>query len=76
MRKDIEIYGVGLAYCSICTPKNTTKEEIIKQVNLEVPTGIGSICWQIHDGPFKTGESNPTPCNDNPDTHLHYLLSC
>lgn len=74
MNNDIAIYAHGLVYCSVCVPKGTTKKEIVRQVNLKNPTGIGSK-WKISKEYFASGPSNPHQC----ETHkgrLHYLLNC
>ena len=75
MKKEFEIYARGLIYMSVCT-NIADEKEIERMANLENPTGIKSK-WRIDsEGKFRTGESNPHPCEKKPETHYHYLLSC
>ena len=65
-------YSVGLCYASVCT--SLSLPETTKRLNLEHPTGISP--WEKADEKFRTGESNPCQCNENPQTHKHYLFVC
>ena len=74
MPKDFEVYSVGLVHSSVCSA--LTPEETVARANVELPTGIGSQ-WSLSEEPtFSGGQSNPCPCEENPETHKHYLLVC
>jgi hypothetical protein len=67
----ITVYKEGLCTASVCAPAEMTKEE----VEAEMPgTGIRSQ-WVVADRPFATGETNPCPCNNDPD-YRHWLMEC
>lgn len=72
----IDIYSIGIVTCSVCVPKDATVEQIEKQVNKELPTGINS-AWKVSkDTTFKEKErTNPCQC-DQDENRLHYLLNC
>ncbi len=72
---DVYIYANGLVVCSVCVPKGMERSVIEKQVNAINPTGI-KYKWKIaKDSHFKTGQSMPCQCEQDPD-RLHYLLEC
>ena len=70
---DFKVYANGLCYASVCT--SLTPEAATERINRENPTGVSSQ-WALHNGPFRTGEPNPTPCETFPETHKHYLFVC
>lgn len=71
---DFEVYSMGPVYCSVCS--SLSVEETTRRLNWEYPTGISSR-WQLSkDATFRTGQPNPCPCNEHPDTHKHYLFNC
>lgn len=70
----VEVYNVGLCYLSVCVPKDMPIERVEAAANVCEPTGVTP--WKKSDDAFKGGEVNPCPCNDKPNTHRHYLLSC
>ncbi len=70
---EFKIYSHGPLYMSVCT--SLSPEEATIRANKDNPTEIGSP-WRIHTGEFNTGEPNPCPCNDHPETHKHYLFVC
>jgi hypothetical protein len=75
MKDELEVYSNGLVHCSVCTnikdPRN-----IEMQTNIKNPTGISS-SWKIDKEPnFHTGQTNPCPCENKPNTHKHYLMVC
>lgn len=75
MDSDITIYAQGFITLSVCAPKELSVGEVEAEVNIQNPTGIESP-WKVSEDPtFRTGESNPCVCEDDPD-RLHYLLSC
>jgi hypothetical protein len=69
------IYAWGLVFMSVCAVDDMSIEEIEDHANSERPTGL-SHGWSLHDEPFKSGATNPHPCELYPKTHKHYLLSC
>lgn len=73
--QELIVYSNGLVCCSVCT--NIESIAMIENLtNLQNPTGIGSR-WKVSDAiAFDSGEPNPCPCNDKPETHKHYLLVC
>jgi hypothetical protein len=75
MTDELEVYSLGLVACSICTNiKDPKKIEML--VNMRCPTGITSP-WKISKSEkFHSGQTNPCPCENKPETHKHYLLEC
>lgn len=72
---DVDVYAAGLLTCSVCAPADMTIEEVVAEVNAINPTGISSQ-WQHSEEPtFKTGQPNPTVCEQDPDCR-HYLMVC
>lgn len=71
----IIVYSKGLVHCSVCAPKDMPREEIVAETNSLNPTGIKHQ-WYISDKAFATGETNPCPCDSEPDSRLHYLMVC
>lgn len=72
--KDFQVYSYGLVYISVCS--SLPIEEIEDRANIEYPTGISSQWKLSKEGKFANGTPMPCPCNTNPKTHKHYLLSC
>jgi len=77
--KELEIYANGFIYCSVCT-NIESRERIEELVNLKNPTGISSR-WKISKDKFfaeRRGKKgpNPSPCEQKPKTHKHYLMEC
>jgi hypothetical protein len=75
LKEELDVYSLGIVRCSICTNiKDTEKIEML--VNMRCPTGISS-SWKISREPnFHTGQPNPCPCEEKPNTHKHYLMVC
>ena len=71
---DFTCYAIGLFYASVCTTMKNA-EAVEERMNEAHPTGIDSR-WRVADEAFRTGEPNPCPCSDHPETHRHWLLSC
>lgn len=73
----IVIYNTGIMACSVCVPKELTKEEIEEGLNSKSPTGIDSK-WRISkDTHFKDGiHTNPCTCDMFFSERLHYLMEC
>jgi hypothetical protein len=69
----VEIYVCGLCYCSVCVDDTLSIEEITKDVNSQMPTGISSQ-WKLSKENFKGGEKNPHPCWGFTKGRSHYLF--
>jgi hypothetical protein len=73
---DVEFYAEGLMAASVCAPRDMPRDEVVRLANLKYPAGT-DLGWAISaDATFRTGEPNPSPCDGNPETRLHYLLNC
>lgn len=72
--EDFEAYAIGICSASICT--SLPIDEAVKRMNTEHPTDISSEWVLSEDKTFAGGQPNPTPCENNPETHKHYLLIC
>lgn len=71
----IEIYSHGIIACSVCAPKRLARRTVERVVNELNPTGIATK-WKISkDEKFRTGQTNPCVCEDDPK-RLHYLMEC
>lgn len=70
----VYVYAEGLYLCSVCAPAGMSREVVEAVVNSQNPSGISSP-WRIADRQFRTGQPNPTPCDQHGD-RMHYLLSC
>lgn len=71
MNADVVVYTWGLCYASVCAPFGMTLAEIEREVNRQLPTGIESSWRKIADS-----EPNPSLCESNPGSRVHYLLGC
>jgi len=71
---DFQVYSLGLCFASVCS--DLSPKEVVKEMNRTHPTGIFAEWMMSTDQTFKSGEPNPCPCKDYPDTHKHYLLEC
>lgn len=69
---DVVAYSVGLCFASVCTALSAA--ETTAYMHEHHPTGISSQ-WDISDEPFRTGEPNPCPCEDD-KSRKHYLFVC
>lgn len=72
--KDVTIYKWGLHHLSVCS--SLSPEETVERVNSMHITGIMAKWQMSEDKKFATGETNPCPCENHPETHKHYLLKC
>ncbi len=71
---DFEIYSEGTIHISVCS--SLSPEEIVDRANRDYPSGVTSN-WQLsEDKLFASGQPNPCPCEQHPETHKHYLLNC
>ncbi len=71
---NFEAYSVGICSASVCT--SLSVKEATEKLNLEHPTGIVSDWHLSEDENFASGDTNPFPCKDDPETHKHYLFNC
>jgi len=75
-RHEFAIYDWGLVNASVCAERSLPLDEITERLNRELPTGVPSR-WSPSDRKmFSGGEPQPGPCNQWPDTHVHYLFHC
>lgn len=73
--RKVHIYSKGFLFCGVCAPSDMLIPDMLRQVNLQNPTGLDH-GWTVDDaGIFASGEPNPTECG-NESGRLHYLLSC
>lgn len=70
---DFVVYSYGLVSASVCS--SLGPEETARRLNEQYPTGLDHP-WMLAEEPFRTGEPNPCPCNETPETHKHYLFTC
>lgn len=72
--QEFHAYSVGPMAASVCT--TLSLEAATARLNAEHPTGIDSQ-WQPDPAPeFRAGQPNPCPCEQEPETHKHYLFLC
>lgn len=70
---EFTIYSNGICFCSVCS--SLSPEETEMRINRENPSGtLGG--WLLTEDDFMDGDPNPVPCNENPETHKHYLFAC
>ena len=72
---DYVVYSEWLCFMSVCS--RLDQGALVMRMEehgylIASPTHT----WRLADGPFKTGEPNPCPCNDFPDRRQHFLFSC
>lgn len=72
--EDFTTYAVSICNASVCT--SMSLKDATKMLNIEHPTGISSRWEKSNNKTFASGETNPCPCEDNPETHQHYLFVC
>ncbi len=70
---DFQMYSTGLLFMSVCS--SLGKEATVVRM-ASVPSGTRA-GWVFSDNEtFAMGEPNPSPCEDKPETHMHYLFNC
>lgn len=70
-------YSIGITSMSACVDNSLSGEEIEELANTQFPTEIESKWTISSDTHFRDGiNTNPCPCQDNPETRSHYLLNC
>jgi hypothetical protein len=73
--KSARVYSRGIVHCSVCVPAEWSPSRVEAEVNRDNPTGLDSP-WTIStELMFKSGQSNPCPC-ETAKGHLHYLMVC
>jgi len=72
----VEVYSNGIVSCSACADNSLSIREITKEVNRINPSEISSKWKLSKDKNFKSGETNPCPCENFPYTRKHYLFVC
>jgi hypothetical protein len=70
---DFQMYTMGLLFLSVCS--SLGKEATVARM-ASIPSGTRAGWVFSDDETFATGESNPCPCEQKPDTHMHYLFNC
>lgn len=71
----VEAYAVGIVCASVCAPRDLPIEQVEDDVNRQHPTGISSRWKLSEDDHFATGQTNPCPCEKDPERQ-HWLLNC
>ena len=71
----VRLYAIGLLHVSACAPVRMGVAEVATEVDGLNPTGLKH-GWVVEAEAFATGEPNPCPCNDHPETRRHWLLTC
>ena len=70
---DFQVYSEGLFVTSVCS--SLDQEATVARM-ATIPSGIRAGWVLSEDETFRTGEPNPCPCEDKPETHMHYLFNC
>lgn len=70
--KEFVVYHEGLLFASVCS--SLGKEETEQRMSGVLCGTTGG--WMFSDQDFEEGKPNPVPCNEWPETHLHYLFVC
>ena len=70
--EQFEVYAEGVFCASVCSSLGLRETEIrmAQRASGTEPRG-----WRLsEDKEFRTGQKNPCPCNEKPETHMHYLF--
>lgn len=70
-----EVYHEGLFHMSACTNLRTKKAAEEAAALYVFPSGT-SHGWRITEKKFRTGEKNGCPCDQHPETRVHWLFTC
>ena len=66
------VYSEGLLYAWVCSPLHHSEVES-RMASRPCGTRHG---WTLSDhSELASGESNPCPCEDDPETRKHYLFT-
>ncbi len=66
------VYAEGICSASVCS--SLPKREVNRRMRSRL-TGVTP--WRpSRDKTFASGEPNPCLCDQNPETHKHYLFHC
>lgn len=75
MTDTVNVYALGIVCASVCAPEHLDAEQVADALNRQEPTGISSR-WRVSDDPqFRSGQTNPCPCEQD-SSRRHWLLSC
>jgi hypothetical protein len=73
----VTVYGLGIVHASVCAPSDMPIADMLRDANHQTgPIGLDHGWVLSDDATFSGGEPNPCPCDQQPDSHLHYLLEC
>lgn len=72
---ELHVYAVGLCNASLCCPAEWDASRVLKEINHQEPTGLDH-GWAHTGCKFRTGETNPCPCDQLPYTRKHWLVEC
>ena len=83
---DVNVYSMGLVMASVCAPSNMAGDEVAAAVNEQDADSLRGVGLAKHaghtpqwgvsdDANFRTGQTNPCPCEDDP-SRKHWLLEC
>ena len=70
--EDFVVYTQGLCYASVCSA--LSRETTVQRMH-SIPSGTTN-GWTLADKGFSDGTSNPHPCEQQSETHQHYLFEC
>jgi hypothetical protein len=73
---EVVVYSRGLFNCSVCAPKEMDVNDVTNAVNVQYPAGTTNGWVLSEDKTFKQGGPMPGPCDQNPETRIHYLFNC
>ena len=65
------VYIEGLCFASVCSSLSQQEVEAKMKMHL-CGTSTG---WILDSEPFNNGMPNPSPCDQQPETHKHYLFA-
>lgn len=75
IKASVVAYSIGLVFMSVCALASVTEAEVVSIANSKHPTGLDHP-WTKSEESFAAGQSNPCPCDTEPETRQHYLLVC
>ena len=67
------IYASGLVLASVCS--SLPQDEVEKRMKQVITGTRAGWCFAKGES-FADGEPKPSPCNEPPKTHNHYLIQC
>lgn len=66
----VTVIGEGLCYATVCT---TLDDEAVDAAMAARPATVNRGWARSTDATFATGQPNPCPCEQRPDTNRHVL---